>query len=96
MAEGVLAQEACRAEVAVANTGLAGPPPGRGSVVPGAQCFAWSYRRRRHTYTFCETRVFSGDRNTFRHAGAVYALSRVAHYFDQAVAASAGRPLPGY
>jgi PncC family amidohydrolase len=89
MAEGTLAQEACKADVAVANTGLAGPPPIGGKIPAGTQCFAWSYRWRSQTYTFSETKVFSGDRNAIRHTAALYALSRVAHYFDAAVAASA-------
>ena len=94
MAEGTLAQEACKADVAVANAGLAGPPPIGDKIPTGTQCFARSYRWRSQTYTFSETKVFSGDRNTIRHTAALYALSRVAHYFDAAVAASARHTKP--
>ncbi|MGF6839290.1 nicotinamide-nucleotide amidase [Paraburkholderia youngii] len=83
MAEGALRQEGCCADIAVSNTGLAdggspdGPPP-------GTQCFAWSFRRLGNQFvTFAETRRFSGDRNDVRSAAALYALSRVEHYFDQ-------------
>lgn len=88
MAEGVFSHEACIADVTVSNTGLSGPPPDGDPVPSGTQCFAWSYRRRGRICTFSETRVFDGDRNGIRHAAAVYALSRVAHYFDRVVTAS--------
>jgi nicotinamide-nucleotide amidase len=93
MAEGVFSREACIADVTVSNTGLSGPPPDGDPVPSGTQCFAWSYRRRGRIYTFSETRVFDGDRNGIRHAAAVYALSRVAHYFDRAVTASTRHPV---
>jgi PncC family amidohydrolase len=82
MSEGALRQEACCADVAVSNTGVAdsvaeGPPS-------GTQCFAWSLRSRTgELVTFSETRKFEGDRNEIRHAAAQYALSRVEHYFDR-------------
>jgi PncC family amidohydrolase len=91
MADGDLAQEACKADLAVANTGLAGPPPTGDDVPAGTQCFAWSYRWQGQGYTFSETKVFNDGRNTVRHAAAVYALTRVLHYFDHAVAASVRR-----
>jgi nicotinamide mononucleotide (NMN) deamidase PncC len=87
MAEGMLAQEACKADVAVANTGLAGPPPAGSNVAPGTQCYAWSYLRRGMVSTFSETKVFGGDRNEIRQASALYVLSRIAHYYDKVVAA---------
>ncbi|MBC8747504.1 MULTISPECIES: CinA family protein [Paraburkholderia] len=87
MAEGTLCQQGCCADIAVSNTGLAdggahggsddGPPP-------GTQCFAWSFRRRGGEFlTFADTRRFSGDRNDVRSAAALYALSRIEHYFNQ-------------
>lgn len=83
MAEGALRQEACCAEVAVANTGVADAAPGS-STPPGTQCFAWSYRMRGgEIVTFAETRTFEGERNEVRRAAALYALSRIEHYFDR-------------
>lgn len=82
MSEGALQQEACCAQVAVSNTGVAdevpdGPPP-------GTQCFAWSYRTREgDILTFAETKKFEGERNDIRRAAALYALSRIEHYFGQ-------------
>ncbi|MGF6873858.1 CinA family protein [Paraburkholderia sp. MM5477-R1] len=87
MAEGALRQEGCCADIAVSNTGLADSGAHGGSdddPPPGTQCFAWSFRRRGNEFTtFAETRRFSGDRNDVRSAAALYALSRVEHYFDQ-------------
>ncbi|SAK92381.1 CinA domain-containing protein [Caballeronia calidae] len=82
MAEGALQQEACCADVAVSNTGVADAAPG-GGPPPGTQCFAWSYRSRDgEIVTFSETKKFEGERNDVRRAAALYALSRVEHYFD--------------
>ncbi|MEX3897717.1 CinA family protein [Paraburkholderia sp. BR10954] len=83
MAEGALRQEGCCADIAVSNTGLA--DGGSADSPPaGTQCFAWSFRRPGNQFvTFAETRRFSGDRNDVRSAAALYALSRVEHYFDQ-------------
>ena len=83
MAAGVLALEACSAQIAVSNTGLAGPPPKGTDPPSGTQCFAWRYKRRDGEYMFSETRVFDGDRTTIRQRAALYALSRVEHYFNQ-------------
>jgi PncC family amidohydrolase len=84
MAEGALRQDGCNAHVAVSNTGLAEAPPDGDGPPAGTQCFAWSFRERDGSFrTFTETRVFSGDRNDVRSAAALYALSRIEHYFDQ-------------
>ena len=87
MAEGALRQEGCCADIAVSNTGLADGGAGGASdsdPPPGTQCFAWSFRRPDKGFvTFAETRRFSGHRNDVRSAAALYALSRVEHYFDQ-------------
>jgi nicotinamide-nucleotide amidase len=92
MAEGALRQEGCCADIVVSNTGLAdggaegGPPP-------GTQCFAWCFRTRQgEILTFAETRKFSGSRNDIRSAAAVYALSRIEHYFNANVAAAQRTP----
>ncbi|HEY2024725.1 CinA family protein [Paraburkholderia sp.] len=87
MAEGALQQEGCCADIAVSNTGLADGGGQGGSPddpPPGTQCFAWSFRLRDGSLvTFAETRRFTGGRNDVRSAAALYALSRVEHYFDQ-------------
>jgi nicotinamide-nucleotide amidase len=82
MAEGALRLEACSADIAVSNTGVADSAP-EGGPVPGTQCFAWSYRGRDgRIVTFSETKIFQGGRNEIRGAAAVYALSRIPRYFD--------------
>ena len=83
MREGALRQEACSADIAVSNTGVADSPPEDGPE-PGTQCFAWSYRQRSgEIVTFSETKVFEGARNKVRRAAAQYAISRIEHYFDR-------------
>ncbi|MFM0204914.1 CinA family protein [Paraburkholderia fungorum] len=91
MAEGALQQEGCCADIVVSNTGLAddgtegGPPP-------GTQCYAWAFRTREgNVVTFSETRRFAGNRNEIRSAAALYALSRIEHYFNEV--ANVGRQI---
>jgi len=82
MSEGALSQEACSADVSVSNTGVADAAPG-GGPPPGTQCFAWSFKLRDgQLMTFSETKSFDGERNEVRRAAALYALSRIEHYFD--------------
>lgn len=93
MAEGALRVEGCCADVVVSNTGLADSGPD-GGPPPGTQCYAWSFRTRDlDIVTFSETRQFSGDRNDVRSAAALYALSRVEHYFNQLPSAGGERHL---
>src|SRR5260370_15544748 len=75
MAEGTLAQEPCKADVAVAKTKLAGPPLIGDKIPAGTQCFAWSYRMRSPTYTFSETKIINSERNTIPHTAALYCPS---------------------
>ncbi|WP_244851288.1 CinA family protein [Caballeronia sp. SL2Y3] len=83
MSEGALKQEPCSANVSVSNTGVADAPPGDGPEA-GTQCFAWSYKLRDgQIVTFSETKVFDGERNEVRRAAALYAISRLEHYFDR-------------
>jgi PncC family amidohydrolase len=82
MSEGALAQEACVADVAVSNTGVADGPP-TGSPAPDTQCFAWTFRRRDGSLVSAsETKRFEGGRNEVRRAAALYALARLPVYFD--------------
>jgi nicotinamide-nucleotide amidase len=81
MVQGALVQPACRANVAVANTGIADRPSDGSAVMPGTQCFAWAYRHRGGTCVFSETVVFPGRRNEVRHAAALHALERISCYF---------------
>jgi PncC family amidohydrolase len=84
MAEGALRQEGCSADVAVSNTGLADAAPGGDGPAAGTQCFAWSFRSHRgEIVTFAETKIFSGNRNDVRSSAALYALSRIEHYFNE-------------
>ncbi|WP_104201705.1 ammonia-dependent NAD(+) synthetase [Billgrantia saliphila] len=68
------------ADVALANTGIAGPSPGDDDTPVGTVCFAWAFRHDGHHHHFCETRRFDGERNEVRLAAAHYALERLPHY----------------
>ena len=68
------------ADVAVANTGIAGPSPGDDDTPVGTVCFAWAFRHAGEHYLFSETRRFNGERNEVRLAAAHYALERLPHY----------------
>jgi nicotinamide-nucleotide amidase len=80
MAEGAL--KAANANVAIANTGVAGPGPGEGGIPPGTICFGWSFEHDGGITTYTETRHFDGDRNAVRRAGTDYAINRVWHYHN--------------
>src|SRR5690606_22178552 len=84
--EPVAAEMACgalngnQADVAIANTGIAGPDPGDDGTPVGTICFAWAFRHNGDHHLYCETRRFDGDRNEVRLAAAHYALERLPHY----------------
>jgi PncC family amidohydrolase len=78
MAEGAL--RLSRANVALSDTGLAGPSDESSNTPAGTVCFAWSFERGPGLATFSETRRFDGDRNQVREAAAEYVISRIGHY----------------
>jgi nicotinamide-nucleotide amidase len=80
MAEGAL--RLSRANVALADTGLAGPE-GMDGIAPGTICLAWSFEREGHCQTFSETRKFEGDRNQTRQSAAEYMIGRIWHYHSE-------------
>lgn len=81
MAEGAL--RISRANVALANTGLAGPSSGDSDIPVGTVCFAWAFDRHGKMRTFSETRKFKGDRNEVRKAATEYVISRIWHYHNE-------------
>lgn len=81
MAEGAL--RVSRANVAVADTGLAGPDGGDGDIPVGTVCFAWAFETDRRITTFSETRHFDGDRNGIREAATNYVIDRIWHYHNE-------------
>lgn len=81
MAEGAL--RVSRANVALADTGLAGPSSGDSDIPVGTVCFAWSFEHDGTISTFSETRKFDGDRNQVRQASTDYILSRIWHYHNE-------------
>jgi nicotinamide-nucleotide amidase len=81
MAEGAL--RISRANLALANTGLAGPSNGDSDIPVGTVCFAWSFEEQDTVTTFSETRKFDGERNQVRQASADYAISRIWYYHNE-------------
>jgi nicotinamide-nucleotide amidase len=81
MAEGAL--RLSRANVAVSNTGLAGPSNGDSDLPVGTVCFAWLFQDGELVTTFSETRKFDGERNEIRQASADYAISRIWYYHNE-------------
>lgn len=72
------------ANVALANTGIAGPEPHDGIPV-GTVCFAWAFYHEQQYYLISETRRFSGDRNEVRLAAAHYALKRLPEHHSAVI-----------
>ena len=81
MAEGAL--RISRANLALADTGLAGPSNGDSNIPVGTVCFAWSFEHGDQTTTFSETRKFNGDRNEVRRLSTEYVISRIWHYHNE-------------
>jgi PncC family amidohydrolase len=73
------------ANVAVANTGVAGPDKGEGDIPAGTVCFAWAFRTNGNPHVYSETRHFEGDRNAVRKTAAEYAIIRIPALFDACI-----------
>lgn len=78
------------ANVAIANTGIAGPKP-HDDIPVGTVCFAWAFRQAQEVYIIVETKRFSGDRNEVRLAAAHYALEMVPKHHGDVLAGKAPR-----
>jgi len=68
------------ANLALANTGVAGPEDGDDGTPAGTVCLAWVFRAGDETMPFSETRHFGGDRNAVRLAAAHYLLEQIPSY----------------
>lgn len=83
MAKGAL--RASRADVAIANTGVAGPAPGDDGTPPGTLCLAWAIHCRGEMRIYSETRQFNGNRNQVRQQASEYLISRIPHYHSLSI-----------
>lgn len=63
--------------LALANTGIAGPKPGDDGTPVGTVCFAWAFRHEGRVYVISETQRLSGERNEVRLSAAHESLSRI-------------------
>lgn len=87
MVEGAL--RISNADIAVANTGVAGPSNGDSDIPVGTVCFAWGFRRREgETILYSETRHFDGERNEVRRSAADHAIKRIPSLYDRLFNAS--------
>jgi len=76
MAQGALKKSG--ANVAIANTGVAGPDDAPDGTKAGTVCFAWALQGEDGVIrTYSETKIFSGDRNAVRHAAAEFAIENL-------------------
>lgn len=71
-----------QAQVAIANTGLAGPG-GADGIPAGTVCFAWGYRVGDDIVLYDETQHFPGDREAVQLAAARYSLAAVVPYHQR-------------
>ena len=79
MAEGALKKSG--ANIAIANTGVAGPDDAPDGTKAGTVCLAWSIQGVDGTIrTYSETELFNGDRNAVRHAAAKFAIENIRRY----------------
>ncbi|MNG84135.1 Nicotinamide-nucleotide amidohydrolase PncC [compost metagenome] len=69
------------ATVAIATTGVAGPTPESG-VPPGTLCFAWAFAGE-PLAVFTRSQRFFGERAEVMRQGALYGLTRLAHYHQR-------------
>lgn len=74
------------ANVAVSNTGVAGPGSADDGTPEGRVCFAWVFRCGDRIYTYSETRDFDGERNAVRLSAAHYCLEQIPSYHQKALA----------
>ncbi len=78
MATGALKNS--KANVAIANTGVAGPDHGDDGTPAGTICFGWAFHYGDSIDTYTERLHFKRDRNGVRKAAAEYGLIRISHY----------------
>lgn len=71
-----------RANVAISNTGVTDNTDP--SIPAGTQCFAWAFKNSKsdEPRIYSETYRFEGNRNTIRQHAALYALARIAVYYQ--------------
>lgn len=69
------------ANVVIATTGVAGPAPESG-VPPGTMCFAWAFAGE-PVAVFTRTQRFFGERADVMRQGALFGLTRLAHYHQR-------------
>lgn len=83
MAEGALNRN--DVNLAIADTGVAGPAPPNDDTPIGEVCFAWVVRCGDKIYKYSETRNFDGDRNEVRMGAAHYLLEKIPKYHRKAL-----------
>jgi nicotinamide-nucleotide amidase len=72
------------ANVAIANTGVAGPDAMDG-IPPGTVCLAWAFHYAKRNFVFSRTLHLDGDRRQVRRAAAEYAIRHIEHFHRAAL-----------
>lgn len=70
------------AQVALANTGVAGPGAAEDGTPPGTVCFAWAFRQEDQVHVYHKTHIFLGSRNYVRKEAVKFALKKAISYHD--------------
>jgi PncC family amidohydrolase len=78
------------ANVAISNTGVAGPDAMDG-IEPGSVCLAWAFHYAKQNFVFSCTRHFDGDRQAVRRAAAEYSILHIEHYHRAALQSAPAR-----
>jgi PncC family amidohydrolase len=73
------------ANVAIANTGVAGPAAMDG-IAPGTVCLAWAFHYAKRSFVFSRTLHFDGDRQAVRRAAAEQSICQIAHFHQLVLA----------
>jgi nicotinamide-nucleotide amidase len=84
MAEGALKRSG--ANVAISNTGVAGPENAPDGTRAGTVCFAWARQNSEGTiHVQSETCLFDGERNNVRRAAAEFAIINIIKYIERSM-----------
>lgn len=77
------------ANVAISNTGIAGPDAQDG-IPPGTVCLAWAFQHRGESILFSRTEHFHGDRQAVRRQAAECSLRMIEHFYRRVLAGERG------
>jgi nicotinamide mononucleotide (NMN) deamidase PncC len=80
------------ANVAIANTGIAGPDPVDG-IEPGTVCLAWGFQYAKQLFLFSSTLHLPGGRQEVRRAAAEESIRGITRFYHQVLTRDADSTL---